>query len=163
MPELISNSLGFTPDPIYATINKAGVAYSKGDVVAVRQNSTYSGPGLNYADAPATTDTRSEVYAVVLEDRATTDDTVRVCLRGMVDAKIIAATGITLANSALVSTVYDASAASDDALTSSADADTAAANPKVLALFVGRNGAPTGTEVDLVLFDGLNGLGSITV
>lgn len=152
---------GFVPDYQEITCTISSLAVTAGDVLQIKPNGS-ADTRATLAQTPVLSSTAAaSLFGVAVEDRTTSDTTVRVCIRGRVQAHVFETTNIAHSAPMLVCSYHDTSIAHDDALTNPVDMDVDAAGAstaKVIAMYSDA-AAVAGSQVAWVIFNGIEGFG----
>jgi hypothetical protein len=164
------------PEWVWGSVSSQ--TFAAGDIVTLRPGNFGSSEAKYSVIAVngSLSDQVTWIYGVVMEAVASTDTKAKICIRGLVQAQVYESTAITNTACLLVSSAYDSSISTVDALTSPADIDTqaitcvvdggasAAVQPytaKILGLFA-ESAAGTGSNIHWVLFNGVEGFGTVS-
>jgi hypothetical protein len=153
---------GFVPDYQEITCTISSLAVTAGDILQIKPNGN-SDTRATLAQTPVLSSTAAaSFFGVAVEDRTTSDTTVRVCIRGRVQAHIFESSPISHAAPMLVCSYHDTTGGvPDDALTNPVDMNIdgdGAVTAKVIAMY-NDVAAATGSSVAWVLFNGIEGFG----
>lgn len=153
---------GFLPDYQEITCTISSLAVTAGDILQIKPNGS-ADTRATLAQTPVLSSTAAaSLFGVAVEDRTTSDTTVRVCIRGRVLAHVFETTAIAHSAPMLVSSYLDTTGGvPDDALTNPIDIDVDASGKstgKVIAMY-NDVAAAAGSQIAWVIFNGIEGFG----